>query len=168
MIIIIMGVSGAGKSTIGRMLASALHWDFSDADDFHPPANIEKMSQGISLEDADRMPWLLAMQNAIDMWLEQDRNMVLACSALKSSYRDILWGECDRDRIHLVYLKGNFQLIQQRLQQRQNHFMSNELLQSQFDSLEEPQGAISVDVSGSPELIVQQIINQLMANGCRL
>jgi len=165
MIVIVMGVSGSGKSTIGKMLASELNWEFYDADSFHPSANIEKMRQGIPLTDADRMPWLLTLQEAIASLLQQDRNAVLACSALKSSYRKIMLHNCDRSPIRLVYLKGSFQLIQQRLKQRQNHYMSQNLLQSQFDTLEEPEDAICVDISQPMDAIVQQIYRLLMANG---
>ncbi|MFB2917996.1 gluconokinase [Aerosakkonema funiforme] len=159
MVIIIMGVSGSGKSTIGQMLASALNWSFSDADSFHSSANVEKMSKGIPLSDADRIPWLLAMQRAIAQWLQEERDMVLACSALKSTYREML--DIDPDRIRLVYLKGSFELIQKRLESRQNHFMNKELLQSQFDTLEEPKSAIIVDASQPPETLLQQIITNL-------
>lgn len=159
MIVIVMGVSGSGKSTVGMMLASALNWDFSDADSFHSPANVEKMSKGIPLTDADRIPWLLAMQEAIAQWLREERNMVLACSALKSSYREMLY--FDPERIRLVYLKGSFELIQKRLAIRQHHFMNKDLLQSQFDTLEEPESAIYVDASQPPKAIVQQIITSL-------
>lgn len=154
-IVIIMGVSGVGKSTIGMMLASALNWGFSDADAFHPPANIEKMSRGIPLDDADRMPWLLTMQQAIDRWLQEEINMVLACSALKKAYQEILYR--DPERMRLVYLKASFEVIKMRLETRQNHFMNKHLLLSQFDTLEEPEGAIYADASQSPEAIVQQI-----------
>ncbi|HAX74250.1 MAG TPA: gluconate kinase [Cyanobacteria bacterium UBA11372] len=165
MIVIVMGVSGAGKSTIGKMLASKLNWEFFDADDFHPPANIEKMRQGIPLTDADRMPWLLTLQDAIARILQQDRHAVLACSALKSSYREIVLDNCDRSQIRLVYLKGSFQLIQQRLKQRQNHYMSQNLLQSQFDILEEPEDAICVDISQPMDAIAQQISEMVIGNG---
>lgn len=164
MIIIVMGVSGAGKSTIGQMLATKLSWEFFDADDFHPLANIEKMRQGIPLTDADRMPWLLALQDAIAQILQQDRNAVLACSALKSSYREMMLNNCDRSKIRLVYLKGSFQLIQERLKQRQNHYMSLDLLQSQFDTLEEPEGAIYVDISQPMDAIAQQISQMVIGN----
>lgn len=159
MIAIVMGVSGSGKSTIGKMLASKLNWGFSDGDAFHSPANIEKMSKGIALTDADRIPWLEAMENAIALWLQEDRNMVLACSALKSSYRQILL--CDAQQVRLVYLKGSFESIRKRLETRQNHFMNQDLLESQFATLEEPESAICVDISQSPDAIVQQIIQNL-------
>ncbi len=165
MIVIVMGVSGSGKSTIGKMLASELNWEFFDADDFHPSANIEKMRQGIPLTDADRMPWLLTLQDAIASILQQDRNAVLACSALKSSYREIMLDNCDRSQIRLVYLKGSFQLIQERLKQRQNHYMSPDLLQSQFDILEEPEDAIYVDISQPMDAIAQQISQMVIGNG---
>jgi gluconokinase len=165
MIVIVMGVSGSGKSTIGQMVARKLNWEFFDADDFHPPANIEKMRQGIPLTDGDRMPWLLALQDAIARILQQDRHAVLACSALKSSYREMMLGNCDRSQILLVYLKGSFQLIQARLKQRQNHYMSQNLLQSQFDILEEPEDVISVDISQPMDAIAQQIYRMVIGNG---
>lgn len=120
------------------------------------------MSQGIPLTDADRVPWLLAMRDAIGRWLQEDRDMVLACSALKSSYRNILVS--DRSQILLVYLKGSFQLIQERLKQRQNHYMSLDLLQSQFDTLEEPEDAICVDISQPMDAIAQQIYQMVIGN----
>ncbi|MBH8565548.1 gluconokinase [Nostoc sp. CENA67] len=155
MIILVMGVSGSGKTTIGQLLAASLHWEFQDADSFHSPENIEKMRHGIPLNDLDRMPWLLALQQAIQNWLQENKNVVLACSALKASYREFLL--VDSDGIKLVYLKGSFELIQQRLQQRQSHFMTEKLLNSQFDTLEEPENALIVDVSQPPELIVEDI-----------
>ncbi|MEI2583466.1 gluconokinase [Scytonema sp. PRP1] len=155
MIILVMGVSGSGKSTIGQLLADSLHWEFADADSFHSPENIEKMRHGIPLNDLDRMPWLLALQQAIQQCLQKNKNMVLACSALKATYRQVL--VLDEERVKLVYLKGAFELIQKRLQTRQSHFMSEKLLKSQFDALEEPSGAITVDVSDAQEVIVQKI-----------
>lgn len=155
MIILVMGVSGSGKSTIGQLLADSLHWEFADADSFHSPENIEKMRHGISLNDLDRMPWLLALQQAIQQCLQKNKNMVLACSALKATYRQVL--VLDEEHVKLVYLKGAFELIQKRLQTRQSHFMSEKLLKSQFDALEEPCGAITVDVSDPAEVIVQKI-----------
>lgn len=159
MIILVMGVSGSGKTTVGELLGKSLQWDFRDADDFHPQANIEKMSRGIPLDDADRMPWLLELQGAIDKWLQQDKNVVLACSVLKDSYRQLLLR--DKKRMRLVYIKGSLELISERLKQRQNHYMKVELLKSQFDTLEEPQEAIYVDAKELPEAIAQTIINCL-------
>ncbi|NET34717.1 MAG: gluconokinase [Cyanothece sp. SIO1E1] len=158
MIVLVMGVSGSGKSTIGQQLAAALNWQFEDADDFHPQANIEKMSRGIPLEDSDRIPWLQTLSALIDHWLKADKNAVLACSALKSTYRQFLWQA--PAQMQLVYLKGSFQLLQARLQQRQ-HFMTAALLQSQLDTLEEPEDGIQIDISAPPDLIVQQIREQL-------
>ena len=155
MIVVVMGVSGSGKSTIGKLLATSLKWEFSDADDFHSLANIEKMSLGISLNDVDRMPWLEKLQSAIAQWLLADKNVVLACSALKSSYRRMLWQ--DAAQMYLVYIKGSLELLQKRLQQRQNHFMAYILLKSQFDTLEEPTNALTVDANQPASMIVQQI-----------
>jgi gluconokinase len=158
MIIIVMGVSGSGKTTIAQMLADSLHFRFQDADDFHPQSNIEKMRHGIPLDDADRVPWLQLLHDAIALWLQNNDNVVLACSALKASYRQMLVFDAN---IKQVYLKGSFELIQKRLQQRQNHFMSAKLLKSQFDSLQEPCDAIIVDVSQSPQAIVNDIREKL-------
>ncbi|MEH1906912.1 gluconokinase [Nostoc sp.] len=163
MIIIVMGVSGSGKSTIGKLLADSLEWEFSDADAFHSPENVEKMRRGIPLSEADRMPWLQDLQTAIKHWLEENKNVVLACSALKDSYRQFLMLDSDRtanansDRIKLVYLKGSYELIQMRLQERHNHYMSEKLLNSQFYTLEEPLDSISMDIAQPPQLIVQNI-----------
>lgn len=155
MIVLIMGVSGSGKTTIGKLLAESLGWQFQDADDFHSPANIEKMRQGIPLDDGDRIPWLQDMQNAIAQWLQENRNVVLACSALKASYRQFLL--TDRDDIKVVYLQGSDNIIQKRLQTRENHFMSAKLLTSQFHTLEEPENAIYIDISQPPEEIVNTL-----------
>ncbi len=159
MIILVMGVSGSGKTTIGQMLAKSLNWEFCDADALHPPANIEKMRRGIPLDDADRRPWLQRLEKVIAQWLEEDRNVVLACSALKAAYRQILLQ--DKKRIRIIYLQGDAKLIQERLRSRPNHYMPPHLLQSQLDTLEEPFEAIYVDVSQPPEVIVQAIKTKL-------
>jgi gluconokinase len=165
-VILLMGVSGSGKTTIGRLLADSLHWEFSDGDSFHSPENIDKMGRGIPLSDADRMPWLQDLQTAIKQWLQADKNVILACSALKDSYRQFLTSDSNSDiqnewsqdhRIKIVYLKGSYELIQKRLQERQNHYMSRKLLNSQFDSLEEPRNVICVDIANSQSVIIEQI-----------
>ncbi|QLE50031.1 gluconokinase [Nostoc sp. C057] len=163
MIIIVMGVSGSGKTTIGKLLADSLGWEFSDADSFHSPENVEKMRRGIPLTEADRMPWLKDLQAAIKHWLQENKNVVLACSALKDSYRQFLVSDSDGsanakdERTKLVYLKGSYELIQIRLKERSNHYMSEKLLNSQFDTLEEPLDTISMDVAQPPQIIVQNI-----------
>ena len=155
-----MGVSGSGKSTVGKLLAQHLGWEFYDADDFHPPGNIEKMSRGIALNDRDRQPWLERLHEAIENWLKSDFPVVLACSALKSRYRQILVGN-NGDRIEWVYLKGSFERLSQRLRDRQHHFMTVALLQSQFDTLEDPENALWLNISHSPEELVGQILERL-------
>ena len=157
MIVILMGVSGSGKSKIAIDLAEVLGWEFDDADEFHSWEAKEKMSQGIALNDHDRQPWLEKMQSAIDHWLMAGENHCLACSALKSRYRRTL--RCDDSRVKLVYLQGSFDLIYNRLQNRQGHFMDENMLQSQFDALEEPltEEAIYIDISQTPQEIVEEI-----------
>ncbi|BAY77728.1 carbohydrate kinase [Nostoc linckia NIES-25] len=159
MVIILMGVSGSGKTTIGKLLANSLGWEFSDADAFHSLKNVEKMRCGIPLTEADRIPWLRDLQIAIKNWLQENKNMVLACSALKESYRQFL--AVDNERIKLVYLKGSYELIQKRLQERHNHYMSEKLLDSQFNTLEEPLDTIYIDVIETPQVIVQNITTAL-------
>lgn len=153
-----MGVAGSGKSTVGKLLAEKLNWNFADADHFHPTANVEKMRAGIALTDQDREPWLEAMRESIKQWIVADQPTVLACSALKQSYRSILQIE---DDVCIVYLKGTYDMFNQRLSERQGHFMKAKLLQSQFLALQEPEHAIVVDASKTPEQIVDEISRAL-------
>ena len=159
MIILVMGVSGSGKTTIGEKLAESLGYKFADADDFHPQENIEKMRNGIALSDKDRLPWLQKMQDVIKKHLLENSNIVITCSALKASYRQMLL--INHESVKLVYLKGSFELIHKRLKERLNHFMSEKLLKSQFEILEEPLEAIKVDISRPLEDIVQEILEKL-------
>jgi carbohydrate kinase (thermoresistant glucokinase family) len=161
-----MGVSGSGKSTIGERLAQRLQWPFEDGDRFHPASNVDKMKRGIPLTDEDRWPWL----DAIAVWIDKTRRAggrgVIACSALKRRYRDILIG--DRADVRLVYLKGGENLIGRRMVHRHGHFMPESLLHSQFETLEEPgpdENPITVSVAPEPDEIVSQILAALgMAN----
>ncbi len=159
MVIIVMGVSGSGKTTIGRALADSLHWRFSDADDFHSPANVQKMKRGIALTDEDREPWLRVIQAAIEHWKRDEPGHVLACSALKEDYREIL-GQNDPD-VKFVYLEGGFDLISQRLKERKSHFFNSALLRSQFDALEVPRDALVVDISKEPQEILRTILEAI-------
>ena len=162
MILIIMGVAGSGKTTVGQLLAKELSWTFRDADEFHPATNIEKMSQGIALEDADRAPWLAAMRATVETWLREGTNAVLTCSCLKASYRQMLL--VDPERIRFIYLKGSYELIDARLRRRAHHFMKADLLKSQLEILEEPQDALTADLSDPPEVIVQKIRKALTSS----
>lgn len=155
---VVMGVSGCGKSFIGELLAEALGEIFADADDFHPPANIEKMANGIPLTDADRWPWLDHLREQIVSHRNNSTGYVLACSALKQSYRDRLMGNDSSEIFNFVYLKGTKELIRHRMEQR-DHFMPPALLDSQFETLEEPQNAIVVNIELSPDDIVKSILN---------
>lgn len=153
---IVMGVSGSGKSSVGKALAEALGWDFFDADDFHPPANIAKMASGIPLNDDDRAPWLAALHDQLAQTLKSGRHPVLACSALKERYRrQLLEGNVG---LRVVYLKGSYDLIWSRMSARAGHYMKPEMLQSQFNALEEPADALVVDIAPPAEDIVDSII----------
>jgi gluconokinase len=156
---IVMGVSGSGKSVVGKALAQNLGWDFFDADDFHPPANVAKMASGIPLDDSDRAPWLDALRELISSSLKADRPAVLACSALKEIYRQRLMD--GNNGVRLVYLKGSYDLIWSRMIARADHFMKPSMLQSQFNTLEEPADAITVDIALSIEEIVKKILAEL-------
>ncbi|MCU7796045.1 MAG: SMP-30/gluconolactonase/LRE family protein [Candidatus Thiodiazotropha sp. (ex Myrtea spinifera)] len=159
MIVIIMGVSGSGKTTIGQQLAEQLGWRFIEGDDYHPADNKAKMAAAIPLDDSDRQPWLDTLSSEIDTHLRNRRDAVLSCSALKRQYRDQLLR--DPKRVRLVYLHGTFDLILQRLQQREGHFMRPVLLQSQFDALEPPSDALAVPIDLPPGIIVSNIKKQL-------
>jgi gluconokinase len=150
-IVVVMGVSGSGKTTVAAMLAGRLHWPFVESDDLHSPANIAKMHSGIPLDDDDRLPWLQAIAKEIDRWRAERRYGVIACSALKRRYRDIIIGE--RPDVQLVYLCGDRSLIAKRLAARQGHFMPKQLLENQFETLEEPapeERAITIWVGRGP------------------
>lgn len=154
-ILVVMGVAGSGKSTVGRLLAERLGWPFLDGDDFHPPENVEKMRQGIPLSDADRLPWLERLAELI----RQRGSMVLACSALKESYREILTE--GHPRVRFVYLQADPALLASRLEARKGHFFAGTLLESQLAALEEPAEAVRVDASRPPEQVVREILTRL-------
>jgi len=156
-IILLMGVQGSGKTTVGRALAEHLGWRFADADEFHPPENIAKMAAGIPLDDRDRAPWLRALRAEIDRSLADRSNLVLTCSALKERYRQRLL----TDGVALVYLRGTRELIASRLESRAGHFAKLDLLNSQFADLEEPTNALTIDVSSSVGEIVKEITDCL-------
>jgi gluconokinase len=161
-VVIVMGVSGCGKSTIGARLASRLRWEFEDADGFHPASNVDKMHNGIPLTDEDRWPWLEAVAAWIDKTRRSGGHAVVACSALKRSYRGVLIG--DRADVRLVYLKGEETLIARRIATRHEHFMPRGLLHSQFEALEEPglhEKPITVSIEPPPREIVGQILSAM-------
>ncbi len=149
-----MGVAGSGKTTIGSLLARELNWDFYDADDFHPQSNREKMSQGVPLTDEDRANWLFVLRNLLTQNEKTGESTILACSALKESYRSILQ---INQQVHFVYLKGTYEQIEERLKNRSGHFMSAKMLSSQFEILEEPTNTLVVNIQNSPEEIVSLI-----------
>ena len=157
--IIVMGVAGSGKTTVGEQLAQHLGWNFYDADAFHPAENIAKMANGTPLSDTDRAPWLAALNALITASLNENRPAVLACSALKESYRQQLLAR--KEGIQFVYLKGSYDLIWSRISRRKNHYMKPQMLQSQFKALEEPAEALTFDVSLPVAEIVEGIIKQL-------
>ena len=157
LIIILMGVTGAGKTTVGRLLAAKLRWQFADADDFHSPESVAKMRAGIPLSDSDRAPWLEALHNAVTTWAAEHKNVVLACSALKHVYRD----ELRTPETRFVYLKGSYALIAARLRDRHGHFATESILNGQFADLQEPENAIMVTVDQTPEDIASELVLRL-------
>ena len=156
--IIIIGVSGSGKTTIGKLLSEIVDAPFYDADDFHPLSNINKMKQNIPLNDKDRLPWLATLSQKIEKWNNKGE-AILACSALKEKYREIL--SSTTKNILWVFLKGNFELVQTRIEKRNDHFMSKELLRSQFDALEIPDNAITIDIELAPAEIIKIIMSKI-------
>ena len=159
MIIILMGVSGSGKTTVGRLLAASLAWPFFDADDFHPPENLAKMGRGVPLDDDDRNLWLDRLAKKVDELALEDISAILTCSCLKEDYRARI--AAARDRVEFVYLKGDFKLLEQRLGNRTGHFFRAELLASQFEALEEPRAALVIHVSDAIGEILDQIRSAL-------
>lgn len=157
LVLIVMGVVGAGKTTVGKLLAKKLGWAFADADSFHSKENVEKMRRGISLTDADRTPWLAALHDAIAKWNAEDKSVVLACSALKRSYREQL----SVGPVRFVFLKASRELILSRLRDRHGHFATESILDTQFADLEEPDDAITVTTNQTPEAIAAEILTRI-------
>ncbi len=161
MILIVMGVSGAGKTRVGKLLAERLSCSFIDGDAFHSDANKEKMAHGIALTDDDRWPWLAAIRGAIEVAIRAGETAVFGCSSLKRAYRDVLRGGRRVDgNVRFIYLKGSFELLNERLGNRAGHFFNPALLQSQFDTLEEPgeDEALTVSIEPTPERIVDEVV----------
>lgn len=158
MIVLVMGTTGAGKTTVGKLLAEKLKWIFLDADDFHPPANIAKMKQGIPLDDSDRVPWLAAIHNRLAAETAVGKNCVLACSALKESYRKTIGAGLD---VRTVYLKGSYEEMRAHILARHGHFAGEGILAGQFRDLEEPTDAIVEPVTLHPAEIVKRVCEKL-------
>jgi gluconokinase len=159
--VIVFGVSGAGKTTVGKLLAKNLDWRFFEADDFHPRANIEKMQRGVPLTDEDRRPWLERLRDLIKRCVESRENAVLACSALKQAYRQHLRVS---EEVNFVFLRGDYELIAKQLRHRRGHFMNPALLPSQFADLEKPkpdEDALTIELGTTPKDIVEQIKTKL-------
>jgi gluconokinase len=157
MIAIVMGVVGAGKTTVGKLLAAQMHWEFADADDFHSASNVAKIRSGIPLDDQDREPWLQSLHEAIMKWTSASKNVVLACSALKRAYRARLAAP----GVRFVYLRGDAELIGGRIRSRHGHFAGEAILASQLADLEEPENAVAVSIAAPPDKIVAEIRKQL-------
>jgi carbohydrate kinase (thermoresistant glucokinase family) len=156
MIIVLIGPMGCGKTTVGEMLAERLGCPFADGDDFHPPENVDKMRQGIPLQDSDRQGWLTSLRRHIDKQIQTERNLVLACSALKQSYRDMLG--IDQKQVISVYLKGSVELLKERIARRTHQYMNESLLKSQLQTMEEPDDGLIVSIDKTPEMICSEII----------
>ena len=162
MVLLLIGPMGSGKTTIGKMLAEKLGWPFYDADDFHPEKNVKKMRAGVALSDEDRDLWLKMLHDHIQQWLKDGQKTILACSALKQAYRNILG--VNQSTVRTVYLKGSYELVRKRIEERQHPYMNRNLLRSQFDILEEPKEGLCVDISATREKIVSTIIESLKLN----
>ena len=158
MVIVVMGVSGSGKTTVASLLAHEMGWEFADADDYHAPANVEKMRNGIPLTDADRVQWLHVLRSLVGEWIGTGKNAVLACSALKQTYRDYLRVS---EQVQFVYLKASEVLLSRRLLERRGHYMKRQMLDSQLATLEEPDDAIVMNANQTPENIVCEIRRDL-------
>lgn len=158
MIIVVMGVCSSGKTVIGGLLARRLGLSFCDADDFHPESNVKKMSRGTALNDKDRLSWLKSMAGKMPQW-DKGGGAVLACSALKNSYRNIL--EAGSSNVRFIYLKGTKKVILDRMKNRKGHFFPASLVDSQFETLEEPEDAIVVDITQKPDVMVEEIVSKL-------
>jgi gluconokinase len=158
MVILLMGTTGAGKTTVGKLLGAQLGWSFVDADDLHPPANIEKMKHGIPLTDADRVPWLEEIHAELLRLAGVRKNVVLACSALKQSYRDQLSSGLE---MRVVYLRGSYQEMRGHIAGRYGHFAGAGILAGQFADLEEPQNAVALEITATPQEIAREVIRRL-------
>ena len=158
MIVLVMGVSGSGKTTIGEALARELGWKYLDADDYHPVANVVKMRAGVPLEDSDRWPWLEKIHEELVRLTAAGKNVVLACSALKESYRKQLSAGLD---LRIVYLRGSYEVMRCHIERRHGHFAGASILAGQFADLEEPKDALVLDVTATPGEIADQVIHQL-------
>ena len=164
MVIVLIGPMGCGKTTVGQLLARQLVWPFDDADDFHPEANIAKMRAGIPLDDDDRLGWLLTLKERIDARKVAGENLVLACSALKKKYRDLLG--IDNRQVVSVYLKGDFDLLRTRIEGRNHQYMNKDLLTSQLATMEEPEDGLTLSIGPGPEVLAEQIASRLQQTGC--
>ncbi len=156
MVIVLIGPMGCGKTTVGKMLAARLGWPFDDADDFHPQKNVDKMQAGIPLDDVDRQGWLTTLRERINRRKTAGENLILACSALKKKYRDLLG--IDQQQVFSVYLKGDFHLLQARIEARNHQFMNKDLLTSQLAAMEEPENGLSLHIGPGPDQLAGEIV----------